>query len=61
MERAPPAFDQPLYSPQKIAAVVAELAELGVPASSGLEGTALDAAKLQAASALVSYRQFDTA
>ena len=57
----PPAFDQPVYSPQKIAVVVAELAEQGVAPSAALEGTGLDAAQLQTASTRVSYRQFDTA
>ncbi len=57
----PPAFDQPAYSPQKIAVVIAELAEQGVAPSAALEGTGLDPAQLQAASTRVSYRQFDTA
>jgi len=57
----PPAFDQPVYSPQKIAVVVAELAEQGVAPSAALEGTGLDPAQLQTASTRVSYRQFDTA
>jgi AraC-like DNA-binding protein len=56
----PPAFDQPVYSPQKIAVVVAELAEQGVAPSAALEGTGLDPAQLQMASTRVSYRQFDT-
>ena len=35
----PPAFDQPVYSPQKIAVVVAELAEQGVAPSAALGAT----------------------
>jgi hypothetical protein len=59
MENALPAFDQRLYSPQKIAAVVAELAEQGVTASEALDGTGLGAADLQLAETRISYRQFD--
>lgn len=61
MEHPSTAFDQRIYSPQKIAVLVAELAEQGVPARTALEGTGLDADQLQAPSTRVSYRQFDTA
>jgi AraC-like DNA-binding protein len=61
MQQPSPAFDQRIYSPQKISAVVAELAEQGVAVGDALEGTGLDAAQLQEASTRVSYRQFDAA
>ncbi|HUG21652.1 AraC family transcriptional regulator [Piscinibacter sp.] len=60
MERAAPAFEQRIYSPQKIAAVTAELARQGVVPAVALEGAGLDAADLQGADTRVSYRQFDT-
>jgi AraC-like DNA-binding protein len=59
MEHALPAFDQRIYSPQKIAAVVAELADQGVAAGEALDGTGLVAADLQLAETRVSYRQLD--
>jgi len=48
-----------VYPPQKIAAVVAELAEQGVAAAAALEGTGIDASQLQLPATRVSYRQTD--
>jgi AraC-like DNA-binding protein len=61
MDNASSAFDQRIYSPQKIAAVVSELADQGVAASEALEGTGLAEADLRSAETRISYRQFDTA
>jgi hypothetical protein len=57
--RSLPDFEQRIYSPHKIAAVVAELAAQGVSASTALEGTGLDASHLTAVGTKVSYRQLD--
>lgn len=53
------AFEQRLYSPQKIAAVVCELAEQGVATPAALDGTGLDAPQLKAPETRISYRQLD--
>jgi AraC-like DNA-binding protein len=52
-----PDFDQRLYSPQKLAAVVSTLAEDGVPASEVLAGSDLTPADFISATARISYRQ----
>lgn len=60
VEHLLPDFEQRIYSPQKIAAFVAELDEQGVPADAVLQGTGLSGCQLLEASARVSYRQVDT-
>jgi AraC-like DNA-binding protein len=52
-----PDFDQRLYSPQKLAAVVSILAEDGVPASKVLMGSDLTPADFASATTRISYRQ----
>jgi AraC-like DNA-binding protein len=52
-----PDFDQRLYPVQKLAAVVAVLAEDGVPASKALRESELTPADLQSPSTRISYRQ----
>ena len=58
-QHLPPDFEQHIYSPQKIAACVAELEGQGVTAEAALEGTGLTETQLYAATARVSYRQVD--
>lgn len=55
-----PDFEQHVYSPHKIAALLAELAEQGIAADAVLQGTGLTGPSLYAAAAHVSYRQVDT-
>ncbi|TKC87304.1 AraC family transcriptional regulator [Trinickia terrae] len=55
-----PDFEQRIYPPHKIAALVAELGQQGVPAQAALAGTELDAPQLGAAATRVSYRQLST-
>lgn len=59
--RSPPSFEQRIYSPQSIAAIVAELGRQGVEASAALEGTGLAATQLDAHTTKISYRQLDVA
>jgi AraC-like DNA-binding protein len=64
LERRPaygalPDFEQRVYLPHKIAALVAELAGQGVPASAALAGTGLEASQLELPATRVSYRQLD--
>lgn len=60
MDRSSPAFEQRIYSPQKISAVVAELVEQGSDAAAALDSTGLQEAQLHVPSTRISYRQFDT-
>jgi AraC-like DNA-binding protein len=55
----PPDFEQQIYSPNSIAAIVAELGQQGVRISLALAGTGLDEAHLDAHTTKVSYRQID--
>jgi AraC-like DNA-binding protein len=57
--RPQPDVEQRVYSPQKIAALVAELDAQGVPAAAALDGSGLDLPKLGVASTRVSYRQLE--
>lgn len=57
--RPPPSFEQRIFSPQSIAAVVDELAEEGVAPAAVLEGTGLTHEQLEAHTTKVSYRQID--
>ncbi|MDN7179484.1 AraC family transcriptional regulator [Caballeronia sp. SEWSISQ10-4 2] len=55
-----PDFELRIYPPHKIAALVAELGEQGVPAQAALAGTGLDASQLGTPATRVSYRQLST-
>ena len=55
----PPDFEQQIYSPNSIAAIVAELGQQGVPTSLALAGTGLDEAHLDTHTTRISYRQID--
>ena len=57
MQRSPPSFEQRIYPAHKVAALVAVLAEQGVPAADALAGSGLTDARLNAAATRVSYRQ----
>lgn len=59
--RTPPSFDQRVYVPHSIAAVVAELGAQGIDASVALEGTGLSEAQLANHTTRISYRQLDGA
>lgn len=59
--RSPPSFDQRMYSPQSIAAVVAELDAQGIDAPAALEGSGLTRAELESHTTRISYRQLDIA
>lgn len=52
-------FEQRIYAPQTIAAIVAELAAQGHAASAALDGTGLTEAQLGLHTTKVSYRQLD--
>jgi AraC-like DNA-binding protein len=58
--RSPPSFEQRIYSPHSIAAIVSELGKEGIPALAALEGTRLTAAQLDSHTTRISYRQLDT-
>ena len=51
-------IDRRLYAPWKVAAALAALADLGVPAEHALEGTGLTAAAVLDAATRISVRQF---
>ncbi|MGN6311461.1 MAG: AraC family transcriptional regulator [Xanthobacteraceae bacterium] len=57
--KSPPSFEQRMYSPHTIAAVVAELEEQGVSPVELLEGTGLAAPQLSRHTTKISYRQLD--
>ncbi|MGG6495483.1 UNVERIFIED_CONTAM: AraC family transcriptional regulator, partial [Bacteroidetes bacterium 56_B9] len=59
--RTPPSFEQRVYAPQSVAAVVAELGAQGIDASAVLEGTGLAVAQLESHTTRISYRQLDGA
>jgi len=58
--RSPPNFEERVYWPHSIAAIVAELTKQGIAASAALEGTNLVASQLDAHTTKISYRQLDT-
>jgi AraC-like DNA-binding protein len=57
--RSPPSYEQRIFSPHSIAAIVAELNRQGKDASVSLEGTDLAEWQLGAHTTKVSYRQLD--
>lgn len=57
--KSPPSFEQRIFSPHNIAAVVAELEEQGVAPGELLEGTELTAPQLSRHTTKISYRQLD--
>jgi AraC-like DNA-binding protein len=57
--RLPPSYEQPMYSPHSIAAIVAELVKEGVDATVVLEGAGLSKSQLDAQTTKISYRQLD--
>ena len=59
--RSPPSFEQRVYTPQSIAAIVAELGAQGIDASAALEGTGLAETQLDSHTTRISYRQLDGA
>ena len=60
MHRPPPSFEHRVFTTHRIAAVVATLAEDGVPPTRSLEGSGLDETALRAADTKVSYAQIAT-
>jgi len=59
--RSPPGFEERIYWPHSIAAIVAELTKQGIDAQAALEGTGLTASQLDAYTTKISYRQLDIA
>jgi len=57
--RSSPSFEQRIYAPHSIAAIVAELNEQGVDGTAVLDGTALTPSHLEAHTTRISYRQLD--
>jgi AraC-like DNA-binding protein len=57
--KLPPSFEQRMYSPHSIAAVVAELEGQGIDPTEVLDGTGLAAPQLSRHTTRVSYRQLD--
>ena len=57
MQRPPPSFEHRIYPAHKIAALVAVLAEKGVPADDTLAGSGIAASRLRASATRVSYKQ----
>lgn len=57
--RSPPGFEQRIYAPHSIAAIVAELDKQGIPASVALEDTHLTLPQLQNHTTRISYRQLN--
>src|SRR5688572_1933719 len=60
MHRTPPDFESLIYTPQRISAVVATLAEDGIGAAELLAGSNLDEPALLLPQTRVSYRQVAT-
>jgi AraC-like DNA-binding protein len=58
--RPPPSFEERIYWPHSIAAIVAELAKQGIDTQAALEGTGIAASQLGAHTTRISYRQLDT-
>lgn len=59
--KSPPSFEQRIYSPHSIAAVVAELEGQGVEPAEVLDGTGIVAPQLNRHTTKISYRQLDQA
>jgi len=59
MLRSPPSFEERVYWPHSIAAIVAELSKQGIAPAAALEGTDLVASQLDAHTTKISYRQID--
>ena len=57
--RPPESFNRRLFSPQSIAAIVAELGKQGTEASSVLDGTELTESQLELHKTRISYRQIE--
>ncbi|MBN9487582.1 MAG: AraC family transcriptional regulator [Alphaproteobacteria bacterium] len=57
--RSHPSFEQRIYSPHSISAIVAELGKQGLDGAAALEGTALTLSHLEAHTTRISYRQLD--
>ena len=59
VRRSPPSYEQRIYAPHSIAAIVAELVNEGVNATVALEGTGLTNSQLNVQTTRISYRQLD--
>jgi AraC-like DNA-binding protein len=59
VRRSPASFEQRIYSPHSIAAIVSELDKQGIAAPAALEGTRLTALQLETHTTRISYRQLD--
>jgi len=57
--RSPPGYEQRMYAPHSIAAIVAELVKEGVEATLVLEGAGLTNSQLNVQTTRISYRQLD--
>ncbi len=57
MHRLPPDFEPRVYTPQRVAAIVATLAEDGVPPAQVLHGSEIGVADLQTSTTRISYAQ----
>jgi AraC-like DNA-binding protein len=57
--RPPASYEQRIFSPPILAAIIAELSTQGIDASVSLEGTGITASQLQAHTTRISYRQLD--
>ena len=57
--RSPPSYEQRMYAPHSIAAIVAELVKEGVEATVVLEGAGLTNSQLNVQTTRISYRQLD--
>src|SRR5690606_37488031 len=58
MRSRPPRYNERIYAPYKIAALVEVLAEQGIPPSLSLQGTGVDETRIYDATALTSIRQY---
>ena len=58
--RSPSGFEQRIYSPHSIAAIIAELDKQGIPTSAALEDTHLTLPQLENHTTRISYRQVNT-
>lgn len=61
LDRSRPNLERRIFSPNSLAAIVAELSEQGIEASALLEGTGVAASELGAHTTRVSYRQIEAA
>jgi AraC-like DNA-binding protein len=58
--RSPSGFEQRIYSPHSIAAIIAELDKQGIPTSAALEDTHLTLPQLENHTTRIAYRQVNT-